>query len=512
MGPSPPSQPPARARRERALTAAAVALLTIYAIWRRAIDLDPPSLWLDDAWVAVLARLPDLAERVACSSSTPPLFALLVSWSIALLPDPEVGAQVLPFVAGALVVPLTGYVAWSLSGRPVVAIVAALLLAADPLAITYSARVKQYSTDALITVLHLLALQRVRASPSRWAPWLWVGLGAVGVLVSTVSLFVLVCFVAALVVDRWHDRARRPHVLGAGSALVVVAGVLATTVLARGVNGALEAWWKDHFLPTTSLSGFLTAAGGALGTWVCRPLGGRDGAVEFAAVGACLVLLGGAGLVRAGHRAAALGMAALPLLLVCASAVRRFPLGTGRVELFLAPLVALLLALGLLVADTVRAPVWRRAWPPLVCALLAVHLHRPRTPQYPVQEFAPLVAHVSERLGPDDLLVVNDHALFALCYYGPWPVETAEHARFATGFVPVPVGVRLAIVESREDALPPDFLDAALSSRPRRVHLFLGHDYGMSGAAPSAARRNGFEVVDRAQRDGCVVLTLEPRS
>lgn len=234
--------PPELTPRARWLTVVAVALLTAYGAWRRAIDLDPASLWRDDAWVAVLARSSALGDVFANCSSTPPLLALVIAACARVVPDPEIGAQLVPFLAGVGWVPLTGYAGWRLGGRPVVAIAAAILVAADPLAITYAARVKQYSTDGVVAALHLLALERFRATASVRLLWAWVVLGLVGVLFSTVSLFVLLGFFgAAAVGDRRDPVLRRPLAL-AGGVLAVGVVLLVLLVLAPSVNAGLESW------------------------------------------------------------------------------------------------------------------------------------------------------------------------------------------------------------------------------------------------------------------------------
>lgn len=488
----------------------AVAVVTLYAAWRRAADLDPASLWLDDAWVAVLARAPSLGDLLANTSSTPPLFALLVAACVRLVPDPEVGAQLVAFVAGVALVPLTAFAAGRLSGRAVVAIAAAILLAADPLAVTYSARVKQYSTDGVVAVLHLLALEHARTSRAPRVAWTWAGLGVVGVLLSTVSLFVLVSFVGAWAVSTWRaDPSRRRHVAAVVGAVAVASALLVFVVLGPSSNVALHVWWRDHFLPTTSLGAFSSALWRAVASWVAEPLH-VDAGGPLAVVGLALALTGVWTLRRAGRAVVALGLGLLVALLVLASAADRFPLGTGRVELFLTPLVIVTLACALPALDLVRAPVWRRAWPPAAVVILLLTVHGPRVAQYPQQVSAPLVAALAPALRPDDALVVNVHGLFALCYYGPWPVRLTPDERLGTGYVPTPAGTDLRVVMSDPDVFDPQFLSRALADRPRRVVVFLCHDYGLSREVPGAAALLGYAVVARDERPGCAVLILAP--
>lgn len=488
---------------------AGLALLTVYGAWRRAVDLDPPSLWLDDVWVAVLARAPSLGDLLTHGSSTPPLFALAVAGCARALPDPEIGPQLIPYAAGVALVPLTGYAAWRMSARALVAIAAALLIAADPLAIVYAARVKQYSTDAVVTVLHLLAFERLLRTSGRGpgpGPWMWIVLGTLGVLVSTVSLFVLVCFVTAWAWHAWRAGDRR-RAAGAIAALGAASAALVVGVLSPAVNPSLDAWWDGHFLPTSSVADLARGASRALGTWVAQPLHGRASDLDVVLLGVALVGLGGRALW--GRPALVAGVAALVPALLLASAARRFPVGTGRVELFLTPLVAILLAAGLTAGEVIRAPAWRAAWPLAALLLLAFRVHTPRVPRYPEQDAAPLVARAAALLGPEEVLVVNDHGLYALCYYGPWPVHFVPHARFGTGFVPLPRGVDVRVVETHEGRIDAQALDRALGGSPPRAVVFLSHDYGLQAIVPLVARRLGYARAERTARPGCTLYVLD---
>lgn len=488
-------------------TALGLVLVTAWGAWRRSVDLDPASLWLDDAWVAVLGRAASTGELLAHSGHSPPLFNLLVALFARMQGDPELGPQALPFLAGVALIPCTGLLAWRLTGRPVCALAAALLMAGDPLLILYSARVKQYSTDALLTLGHILALERLRARPSPGAAWSWAGLAVLGLGLSSASTFVVAACVAAALVHLRRDR----HTLAACAALALVTPAVALLLLRAGSNQALTTWWAESFLPTHSPGALLGASWRAVAAWLGEPLHAPP-ASALALLSATLTALGATTWVRAGRGVLALAAGLLVPLLLVACALRLMPVGIERMErvqLFLLPLVVLLATSGLPALDRLRSPVWRRIWPAACLAALALHVRTPRAPTYPEQVSAPLVAFVAREKRPEDALLINDFGAYAFGWYGPWPLKFNAYPAFGTGFLPVPELERARVIPTSE-ALLDASLAAALADRPPRVLVFLCHHYGLDQAVPAAARRAGWRVAHSESRPACVVLVLVP--
>src|SRR5687768_986428 len=117
-----------------ATACAVVATAILYGWYLRSVDLGPVSLWLDDAWVAVLSRAPTVHEFLSHGSSSPPLFNAIVTLCIWLLPGREVAAQIFPFACAILGIGLTAFAAYLVSGRAWAAAIAAVIVACHPVA------------------------------------------------------------------------------------------------------------------------------------------------------------------------------------------------------------------------------------------------------------------------------------------------------------------------------------------------------------------------------------------
>ncbi|NQU10416.1 hypothetical protein HQ590_06490, partial [bacterium] len=134
-----------------------LALLTIGAFWQRVPGLNPSSLFLDDQWVAVLARDASAAQIASIRPPVPVGFLLLIRPAARLGPGQSWPLQVVPLAAGLLVIPLAGWLAYRWTNSALAGLATALFLALNPTLGSYSVRVKPFTLDALLTV-GLLAL------------------------------------------------------------------------------------------------------------------------------------------------------------------------------------------------------------------------------------------------------------------------------------------------------------------------------------------------------------------
>lgn len=389
-------------------TALGTAVVLLYSIYRRSVDLNPGSLWLDDAWVAVLAR-GSLGDLLAHGSTSPPIFNLLVALSIWTLPDIELAAQLVPFLSGLLAIAATAWAAFLLTRSAPCALFAAVVYACDPFAIEYAARVKQYSSDALVCVLELGAFHMLLDRFTRRRLWAFAGLVTVGLFLSTLSVFVAAVLVpvALLTLYRRQEHSQVPtRELVAVGAVTLVAALVLYAVFLRGIDSAATArHWAGGYLPA---DGFLPAVGGLMGFWADRLLGGaspnlgagRVGVPGAEWIGAVLLLCGAAHLWLSGLRAHLVAAAAIPTLMVVASVAERLPLGSGRVELFFMPLLACACACGVALALRLRNRRVQGFFLGLALVFAFVALPSRRTVRYPVQDAAPVVAAIAKEWKP----------------------------------------------------------------------------------------------------------------
>ncbi len=123
------------------------------------------SFWLDEGSSISLARLPLTSYFTSVAGDFhPPLFYLLLHFWLLVLRVFSVGGEWLirlPFIAiGALTIPAFYLLLQELNFKQKIPLIAALLLAINPLHLYYSQELRMYSTNALLSVLSWLFLVR----------------------------------------------------------------------------------------------------------------------------------------------------------------------------------------------------------------------------------------------------------------------------------------------------------------------------------------------------------------
>jgi hypothetical protein len=406
-------------------------LCALGAYWRLA-GIDPPSLWLDDQWVALIARKMSLGQFVGTAPPIPIGFAVVEAGFARWLRDPEWPLQLFPVLCSVAQLPLIALLVLRVTKRSALALLAAALVLLDPIATTYAVTVKQYAGDGLATlVLLLVGLPLLRAWSQRRA-FQTLAAGLVAVLFSLPSCFVSfpILNLAGLASLWRRRRTGEPR----GSELVVVLAFDLALLFAyfflfrHQSHEAMDAYWKRNFVPVDSLGAawsFLSGRGW-LGLRVSLPeaLGPL---VALAPVGLLHMSL-----TRSLRSAAALLALVFGGLLV-ASALRIYPVATGRTDLFLHPLIFVLICTGVH-ALTRHARLARLADAALCIAIVAALWHFGRPSGYPERNDAGIVRALHTEARPEDAVIVYPHGAFAVGYYSSWPLDFVPSAAYAHGF------------------------------------------------------------------------------
>jgi hypothetical protein len=485
---------------------AVVVAAVVYGGYLRSINLAPGSLWLDDAWVAVLSRAPTLREFFIHGSSSPPLFNGMVALCIWVLPGREVAAQIFPFVCANLAIAMTAVAAYLLTRRAWAGALAAVIVACDPAAIEFAGRVKQYSSDMLVVAAHVVAFCVLRDRPSVRSLWIYVlGAGA-GLLLSTVSVFVVAALFPFTIVAVARRGVAMRQVVGATAAMAAIMVSVYFGVLRPGINTALREFWAPNYLPAGSVAAFTQSAQVVGAEWLARGLHGFAAGQRqtwVVAAGAIAVVLGAFSLLRTpGRRLYVVANVVLVLGILAASAARRFPLGTGRVDLFLVPLLAILIGAGVAFVGQIKHLVPRILWAAAVAVFVLVKFPVRRAAAYPVQISSPLVTMLGREKAADDVLLLNVHASFALGYYSPWRPSFVADATLGTGFHVIPQTTGVFVI-GEQAADPQNAVALAVRTRPARIFLLLVHaaDYVGPKVEESLAAA-GWKLTRREQTPG----------
>lgn len=487
----------------RATGAALLAVVALAALLRL-IGLGAEPLWLDEAFTWRWAHLPwdELWGPAARTETNPPLWFAIERLVLVALGPGEAALRLPAALLGVAAVPLGFLLARRLAGERA-GLVAALLLAADPLLVAYSQEARGY---ALLVAGTLLAAWGVLAHLDGAGPAAGRGMDALAA--AGPRLLPALAFAAGSAAALWaHNTGLLVPLLGNLAALLLWLGhgadrrLLPPWIAANLLAFLPWLWW----LPM-----LLEQAGGAVNVgWIRQPS-------PLGALAATARLHGPHALPLAPAPAALLG---LPILALAAWAALRL---RGRGLVLLLPAAGLPVALYLL--GLLVRPVWiERALLPaataalvlagiglaaigprkLRAALLALLL-LPRAADLAAWHLRPqklawpeAAAMVGGELRPGDAILLLPHI-----YHWPWAYYAAQAGlpAAALGVVvgpPPPPGSPLVEPVDRGLALlPPDGLEVALAGHGRAWLLA----YKRRGGDPGG-------VLGRLARAG----RLEPR-
>jgi hypothetical protein len=430
----------------------------------------------DDAWVALSARQ-GFGTAVHMWVAAPGYFFAVRAFMLAG-PGTTWWAQIPAFVAGVACIPAMYALSRHFRLSRVAGLVTAGVVSISPVAATYATRLKVYETDFLLSCVLLALAETTRRNPGRRQVTV-LALGSVLAFVCSASVAAVIA--GAWLMVAWYTLRRpvRPrHVVAGLGATVAGCGLVAFVAYAH-VSPTIGLWWPDAFVRHSSPAAVVSSLDSV--TWnLLAPLFGFPGLSTTAQV--LVVVLGLALAVAALFRnAAMLGPALTLAVAYVASAAHRVPLGTGRTDLYLYPVVLLLMAAGAarlvrraraVASDHVSAPLMLGAVAfGLASALLAgvlVSRAVAEPPAYPgvdVQAIAGAIAH-QER--PGDRIFVSELARFGWAEEVGGPITLRFGAQWAPGFTVVSrdPSVFLAPSEYLEGGSRP----AAWAAAERRTH------------------------------------------
>jgi mannosyltransferase len=324
-----------RVRRPEAWVVA-IGAATVAALVLRLWGIGHQSFWYDESLTVdeMHMRFLRMLSTVRLTEVTPPLY-FAWAWIWTKLAGPgEAGLRSLSALAGALTVPAVAACAATLAGRRA-AVIAAALVAANPLLIWYSQEARAYALMTLLCALSWLFFLRAARDGRRADFVLWAAASALALATHYFALFLVAPEVVWLVA-----RAQRPR--SAWSAALSV-GVVGLALLPFAISRRSRGTQWIHGIP---LQLRLRQIGEQFA-------GGFSGSRALVGAAAALVALAIAGLLlgadRPTRRAAAAALATAAVAIALPLVLGRFGLDyliTRNVLFVLVPLTVLV-ALGL---------------------------------------------------------------------------------------------------------------------------------------------------------------------
>jgi hypothetical protein len=407
-------------------------ILAFGALLRLVWYFDRGSLWLDEAFLAlnIVHRSPsELLEPLSFDQGAPWGFLLAEKLSVATLGVDELSLRLVPLLAALASLPVFWRVASFYLEGPAL-LLSLLLFSLSPQLVRYSAEVKQYSLDALASLLALWLLQTARQL-SGWRPAVALGLGGAALLwFSHASMIVLgagglVLGAAALARRRWWDL---HHLALVGAPLAASAGaflLLAGSKLRERYNDLFSG--AEEYTVTFPPESFDDA-------WVLARRTGdvlegafalldRPWSTLIVLAAASLSLAGGVALSRRGGVRTAVLIA--PLVAAAAAVAAGLYPFAFRFLLFLAPLVIILVAAGTaaVVGAAVRRRRLRRAFAGAALVAAAWLLGAAGVESVRVitndleQDIEPVLVELRAAWHPGDVLYLHAESQYAARFY-----------------------------------------------------------------------------------------------
>jgi len=191
----------------------------LFGLWTRLSGFSSHQLWFDDAWVAVPAKVP-LSEAIHMVNTTP-LFSIFMRQWILLGPDATWWAQIPAFVTGLIAIVAVYRLLKYFGSTETLSLLAALVIAASPVVIDYSTRLKQYNLDIIFACLILWLAEKWRRTPSLRGALTLALVSVLSLFTSASSIVIVSPVLGVAVLLAWREKARRLQV---GALLALIGG------------------------------------------------------------------------------------------------------------------------------------------------------------------------------------------------------------------------------------------------------------------------------------------------
>jgi hypothetical protein len=394
------------------------------AAWLRRRQLGPPSLWLDDAWPALVTRV-GWAHVPDVGLTAPGFAAILKAW-LHVTGFSATKAQSVAFTFGVLGPALV----WLLCvarglGRPAAALATATIVT-SPASVVYSARVKQYTLDAVLVIVLLWLGWRLIEATHEKRRWIAFTIAAIVATAISSTVVPVVCggYLGALLAGWPTGRSIAAQEAKHLGAYTLFGAAWWLAMLHPRLGPGLHQYWHAFYFRINDPV--------ALAQSVAHTPARFDGGFVDIPNVLVVVLVVAAAVVCWKTRRALAVLLITPLAgAVVLAFAQLAPLGTGRTDLYLYPVVATLLAVG-------ASAFVRQAKLPgllLVVVLIAAMAVSAKAPSdYPRENMRRAVRTLVRHARPGDTIMVYYGGKYSFALYAPWSVSVHSTTRETNGF------------------------------------------------------------------------------
>ncbi len=413
---------------------AGAVLLGLVCIWQSLPGLEPPSFWLDDLWVATLAKFASLSKIIELKPPAPFGFLVIEKTMLAVFGQHDWPLQILALVSRAAAVTLIVLLVKRLTGKAVLGLAAGAVLAFQPEITAQAVRTKQYCLDVLLTTAVLWggALCAEKASLKRLGVFAASVFG--GLFFSFTLVFVgpLMVNVSALDLLLRAERGRRLSVFSVALAFDAAVGAFAWFVLHATASPQIQNYWNGKYVPNDSLRNALDYVWNDFGWGFLTGVLPEHRTLGFGLMVIAVVVL----LWRRETRYLGVFVLLFYPQVFIVSSQRYLPLGVPRIDSFSWPIPLVTACMG--AAFLIRwMPRVDSAVGAVAIASYTIFQLLTHPTHYTDAGEQQMVRALQTRLTPEGTpLVVHPWSNWALSYYGSWPTELVTDdystARFFT--------------------------------------------------------------------------------
>ena len=408
-----------------------VTLLAFY-FFQIAQGFNPQSLWLDDAWPAVLIKYFNFSNFYELKPSLPIGFVFTSSFFQKLISDPEIALQMLPICFAAFSIVIFFITVFKTTKSTPTALMGTTLLVINPIFYKYSLRIKAYTADCFFICLIFLAGYYLLSNPSKKKLLIYCLVSAIALLFSFTSPFLSVIFFHLALIKIYREKSISARVCTLSLASFNTFFLLTYYLLIRHQsNPCMKGYWAKYLAGSDSLTSILYFIQNSYTDTLVRPFPFPDVITNLLPkeIAGLMLLFFSLICCYRYSKYLCLTFIAFYSSLIIASILEIYPTGPIRISLFTFPMTIILASIGfkkLIAYHKLLA----------ICTVgisIFLLLNMPSF-SYPQSGFAAVITELEKKLSKEDGLVLYPFSTMPLAYYGNFPVKLISAPHYCTNF------------------------------------------------------------------------------